>query len=1258
MAELEAISEGLSATEERRRLAVLREYRVVDTAAEAAFDEAARLAAELCRTPFAAVVFVEADRVWAKAAVGWSIRELPRDRALCEEVVRTGRTVYIPDLRRRPEFREHPLVVGAPGLRFFAGAPLLPDGRAVVGVLCVMDTRPRRLGRSQQENLERVAHQVVAQLELRRHLRKSAELLQAHERIEAELAAAERKYRSIFEHSTEGIFQTTPEGTYLTANDRLARIYGYDSAAELMQKVRRIGHQLYVRPGRREEFQRLMETQHEVVGFESEVYRRDGQIIWISENARAVHDAEGRLLYYEGTVVDITARKQAERRLRESELLYHSLVESLTQNIFRKDLEGRFTFVNSAFARTLGRSPEEILGRTDADFFPPELAAEYQADDAHVIRTGEPLEKNESHQRPDGSRIYVHVLKSPLRNSRGEIVGIQGIFWDETQRRLTEQALEHERDLLHAWLETVPDAIYFKDRQSRFLRCSRELARRMGVDSPEQLVGKTDFDFFSEEHARQAFEDEQRIIATGEPVLGKPEKETWPDGRETWVLTSKLPFRDREGNIIGTLGVSKDITRLIQIERDLARARDKALEATRLKNALLANISHELRTPLHTIIAGADVLERTTLQPEQREILEAMRRQAEWQLQIINDLLDISRGLNAELRLERRSFDPESMAWDVVERLAESALRKGLELVADIPHRPPHLWGDPVRLQQILINLLANAVKFTERGHVHLRVQLTPAATGRAVFRAQVADTGIGVPPEAQQRIFEPFEQVDCSATRRYGGTGLGLAICRQWIERMGGRLKLESQPGRGLVFAFEVSLEIAPVPAGLKEPPAPPADAANVLLVEDHPLAAESLARRLTRMGWKVVRAGSVAEAETWLGRARESHAAPVAILVDETLPDGSGSAAACRWAREGAAPKVGLLASIAHRLQLTPADRPPGLMGLPKPPSPAVLHRFLTGQSEPGETAAASTPAVAGARPAACSGLRVLVAEDNDFNRTLAAEQLRQLGHTPAGAADGREALARLEGEQFDVLLLDCQMPELDGYETARRIRRLEAERGVPPAQRLWIIAVTANAGEEDRQRCLEAGMDDFLGKPVVRRALAEALARMSRRRKPQESKRKEEVSEMEGGAQEPSEPVEAVARPPVESGGEPVWDPRVLGVFPHEKRRQLTDLFLRTAETLVERIEQAAARGARADLQAAAHSLKGSSRHVGARQLAGLAAELEGLAREGCGTEAGEWAKRIRLALAALRRQMEAVWGENPSAASSGFDKERTR
>jgi sigma-B regulation protein RsbU (phosphoserine phosphatase) len=263
----------------------------------------------------------------------------------------------------------------------------------------------------------------------------------AIERQRAELAViqAEGKYRSIFENTIEGIFLTTPDGHYLNANPALARIYGYDSPEELMNSITDIARKLYVEPGRRDEFVRLMQEHNTVSGFESRVFRKDGSIIWISENVRAVRGEQASLLYYEGTVEDITERRRTEEELRNSEALYHSLVENLPQNIFRKDLSERFTFANQRFCATLGRSLDEIVGKTDFDFFPGELAAKYQRDDHRIIETGQPFETVEEHQAPAGPKIQVQVVKTPLYDAKGRIIGLQGIFWDITEKRQFEE---------------------------------------------------------------------------------------------------------------------------------------------------------------------------------------------------------------------------------------------------------------------------------------------------------------------------------------------------------------------------------------------------------------------------------------------------------------------------------------------------------------------------------------------------------------------------------------------------------------------------------------------------------------------------------------------------------------------------------------------------------------------------------------------------------------------------------------------------
>ncbi len=269
-----------------------------------------------------------------------------------------------------------------------------------------------------------------------------------HFQMDMALLSAEARYHSIFDNLVEGIFQTTPEGRYLTANVALARIYGYPSPEELVETLTDIGRRLYVQPGRREEFVRLMQEHDTLSDFESQTYRKDGSVIWISESCRAVRDRQGRLLYYEGTVEDVTQRRQAEEKLRDSEALYHSLVENLPQNILRKDLQGRFTFANQQFCKMLGRSLEDIVGKTDMDFFPRELAEKYQRDDRHVIETGKAYDTVEEHQSPGHEKMYVQVVKTPLYGADGKAMGLQCIFWDITQQRMAEERIRRANALL------------------------------------------------------------------------------------------------------------------------------------------------------------------------------------------------------------------------------------------------------------------------------------------------------------------------------------------------------------------------------------------------------------------------------------------------------------------------------------------------------------------------------------------------------------------------------------------------------------------------------------------------------------------------------------------------------------------------------------------------------------------------------------------------------------------------------------------
>ena len=379
---------------------------------------------------------------------------------------------------------------------------------------------------------------------------------------------------------------------------------------------------------------------------------------------------------------------------------------------------------------------------------------------------------------------------------------ITGLCWDVTERRRTTNALA-------TLMDNLPDNIYFKDRDSRFVAVNRAMLYWTGFKDHSEIIGKTDQDLFAEEHADAALADEQKIIATGQPIVGIEEKETWPDGNETWVSTTKVPWRDGSGNVIGTFGWSHDITARKLAENNLKVAKEAAEKAVRSKSEFLANMSHEIRTPMNGVIGMTDLLLDSDLDPHQREFAETIRTSADTLLKIINDILDFSKIEAGKLTFEILDFDLLEAVEGTLDMLAERAQGKEIELAGTIlPGTPTRLRGDPGRLRQILTNLIGNAIKFTETGEVVVRVFKERETETHAVLRFEVQDTGIGISSDAQAQLFQPFKQADGSFTRKYGGTGLGLAIAKQLVAMMQGHIGVQSQPGKGSTFWFTAQLE------------------------------------------------------------------------------------------------------------------------------------------------------------------------------------------------------------------------------------------------------------------------------------------------------------------------------------------------------------------------------------------------------------------------------------------------------------------
>ncbi|HLP24206.1 MAG TPA: PAS domain-containing protein, partial [Acidobacteriota bacterium] len=601
-----------------------------------------------------------------------------------------------------------------------------------------------------------------------------------------------------------------------------------------------------------------------------------------------------------------------------SDALHRSILDTLPLFVFRKDRAGRFEFANAAFCQRKGCSPDRIIGATDADLFPAELARRYREDDEAVMVSGEPKEVVEERHGPDGETFWVHLIKTPVRDASGNVVGLQGIYWDITARVQAEHTRATESDLLRTLLANSSDAIYFKDRESRFLRVSRVLSERFGLARAADAIGKTDFDYFSREHAQSAFDDEQAIVRTGQGIVGKIEKETWPDGRVTWGLTTKMPLVNDAGEIVGTFGITKDITQLKDTERALAEARDAALASARAKSEFLANMSHEIRTPMNGVIGMTGLLLDTDLNPVQREFAETIRNSAETLLTILNDILDFSKMEAGKLLFETLDFDLVETIEGTLDMLAERALRKNIELACDVsPDVPRYLRGDPGRLRQILVNLIGNGIKFTDRGEVVVRVTREDETAHDALIGISVRDTGIGIPKEIQSRLFQAFTQADNSTTRKYGGTGLGLAIARQLVHIMGGQITVHSEPGHGSNFCFTARLEKQPEQKpGLPRPTAANLFDVRVLVVDDNATNRQILRHQLFAWSMEKDSAADGPEALSILRAAARIGRPFDLVLIDMQMPimDGLALARAIKADPALASAHLIILTSLGH--------------------------------------------------------------------------------------------------------------------------------------------------------------------------------------------------------------------------------------------------------------------------------------------------------------------------------------------------------
>ncbi len=905
-------------------------------------------------------------------------------------------------------------------------------------------------------------------------------------RAEAVLRESEGRFRASFEAAAVGMALVAPDGRILKVNRALCEMLGRDEADLLSRDFQSITHPADLNADLAL-LRRALDGEIDTYQMEKRYAHSEGRTIHAVLGVSLIRDEAGRPLHFVSQVQDITPRVLAERKAEEERAFIERIAGAVPSILYIYDLEGRRNaWLNARISEVLGWTPEqfraigpdlltEVIHPDDL----PRLEAHHRslADAAD----GEVREAEYRIRHADGSWRWLRSRDLAFRRGDdGRVAQVIGSADDVTDRRREQAELARARTQLADAVESLDAGLLMFDADERLVICNRRframypaLADLMTPGTTYEAIARAAVRAYPPPDAELGLDEEGRVALRLDRFRNRKGTsfEAGVGGR--WSRVGEFATSE-----CGTVCLLTDITDLKRHEEELRHARDEAQAAARAKAEFLANMSHEIRTPMNGVLGMAELALGTPLTPRQREYVAAIRSSAEALLTVIDDILDFSKIEAGKLALDPAPFGLRALLDDTLRTFAPRAHGRGLELACRIaPGAPEVLLGDPHRLRQVLVNLVGNAIKFTEAGEVVIAVEADagPSADGVALAFA-VRDTGIGIPPDRREAVFRAFEQADGSTTRRYGGTGLGLTISARLVALMGGRIWVEEAPGGGSLFRFTARFGRV---EGIEAPPAAPASLAGrpALVVDGHATGRAIVAEMLA--GWRM-EPTAVADAASAAAACRAARAAgrPFAVAVVAGEP-------AARSLADAGAPIILLCAVAAEDGSGTgPAELAPAVAArLTKPVRQSELFEALVVALDAGgEIAAAPVPA--SAPPP--GGLRILLAEDHPVNRRVAVDVLEGLGHSVAVAADGSEALAALDAAEFDAVLMDVQMPVMDGFEATAALRAREAGTG----RRTPVIALTAHAMKGDRERCLAAGFDDYLAKPIRRAELAAAL------------------------------------------------------------------------------------------------------------------------------------------------------------------------
>jgi len=966
-------------------------------------------------------------------------------------------------------------------------------------------------------------------------------LLGPHTRVEDMIRELEEQNREIYDGVPVGLYRSTPAGQLLDANAAMVQLLGYSDHDELLTVN---AADLYLDPEARTQWMAVMEAKGFVPHYEVQCRRRDGSTLWVNNTARAVTNDLGEVLYFEGCLQDITERQEAEaelakyqdrlaervtqrtteleqarrdaeearaavetvnEQLSDSERKYREMIDRSLVGMYRTDFDGRVIEANASLLNLIGYDSIEEVNKVGLVnlYVPPEDRLRF----VHQVLEG-PVSGFETHLlNAKGEVVPVALSAYMVTDEAGNLHLVEGTFEDITERKRADEALEEAKRAAEVanqrllaserkYREIISGAVVGLFRinyDGEILEANPSLLNTVGYESVEQLNKVGLINLFEES---QDALDLMHRTREG-PVSGFESRVHRADGQVIPVALSAHMVYDEEGRVQFLEGTFEDISIRTQAEEQLREAKEAAEAATQSKSAFWAAMSHEIRTPMNAIIGMTGLLLDTNLSREQRDFAKTVQNSSDALLGIINDILDFSKIEAGRMELEQQPFDVRKCVESALDLLGHRAREKSLDLGGLVTqHTPAALVGDVTRVRQILVNFLGNAVKFTESGEIVVEVDAQPLDGEESWHEVHfsVRDTGIGIPADRMDRLFKSFSQVDVSTTRKFGGTGLGLAISKRLADLMGGRVWVESAEGKGSTFHFTIRAQATESPEPLYHlTDEPLIQGKRVLVVDDNPTNRHSVALQVQPWGMEPV---TVASGQEALHLLKQGERFDLAVL-DMQMPemDGLMLAEEIRRYRDADSLPLIMLSSIGERPDDPRMDHFKALLF--KPARSSQLYDSFLETLVPSATTAGVTvrkvdedsafdPTLGQRHP-----LRILLTEDNAINQKLAHIMLERLGYRADVAGNGQEALQSVARQPYDVVLMDVQMPEMDGLEATHRIRE-DIDAVLQPR----IIAMTANAMQGDREMCLQAGMDDYITKPIRVGELIAALGKAQTR------------------------------------------------------------------------------------------------------------------------------------------------------------------